>query len=112
MAHIRFWKRIKIFPGVYLNFGKKGMSISFGPRGFKYTVGTKGKRVSAGLPGTGLYYINQTSKKNQSHNILRPNASYSFISLSFVIKVILLFIDCQIINLSKGSLCLILGSLK
>ncbi len=51
-------------------------------------------------------------KKNQSHNNSRPNASYSFISLSFEIKVIFSFIACQIINLSKGSLCLILGSLK
>jgi hypothetical protein len=69
MAHIRFWKRIKIFPGVYLNIGKKGISISFGPRGVKYTVGTKGKRISAGIPGTGIYYVDQktkSKKKNQS----------------------------------------------
>ena len=63
MAHIRFWKRIKIFPGVYLNIGKKGISISFGPKGVKYTVGTKGTRFSAGIPGTGIYYVNQKNKK-------------------------------------------------
>lgn len=65
MAHIRFWKRIKIFPGVYLNIGKKGISFSFGPRGVKYTVGTKGKRFSAGIPGTGIYYVNQKNKKKK-----------------------------------------------
>lgn len=69
MGHIRFWKRFKIFPGVYLNIGKKGISFSFGPRGAKYTVGTKGQRFSAGLPGTGLYYVEQKSKsKNKKSN--------------------------------------------
>lgn len=62
MAHIRFWKRIKIFPGVYLNIGKGSISISFGPKGVKYTIGTKGKRFSAGIPGTGIYYVDQKSK--------------------------------------------------
>lgn len=65
MAHIRFWKRIRIFPGIYLNIGKKGISISFGPRGIKYTVGTKGKRFSAGIPGTGIYYVNKKNMKKK-----------------------------------------------
>ena len=64
MGHIRFWRRIKIFPGVYLNIGKNGISFSFGPSGIKYTKGTKGERVSVGLPGTGLYYVE--NKKNKS----------------------------------------------
>ena len=52
----RFFKRIKILPGVYINVGKSGPSLSLGPRGIKTTVGRKGIRQSFGLPGTGLSY--------------------------------------------------------
>jgi len=47
---LRFWKRIKIFPGVYINISKSGISFSFGPRGIKYTAG-KQKRVTVGVSG-------------------------------------------------------------
>ncbi len=52
----RFWKRIKIAPGVTLNLSKSGGSLSFGPRGAKFTVGSRGKRATMGIPGTGLFY--------------------------------------------------------
>ncbi|MBW2306393.1 MAG: DUF4236 domain-containing protein [Deltaproteobacteria bacterium] len=52
----RFWRRIKIVPGVTLNLSKSGGSISFGPRGAKFTVGSRGKRATVGIPGTGLFY--------------------------------------------------------
>ena len=38
----RFWRRMKILPGVTLNISKSGASLSFGVRGAKYTVGPKG----------------------------------------------------------------------
>ncbi|MFA6810365.1 MAG: DUF4236 domain-containing protein, partial [Desulfoplanes sp.] len=52
----RFWRRIKIAPGVTLNLSKSGGSLSFGPRGAKFTVGSRGKRATVGIPGTGLFY--------------------------------------------------------
>lgn len=52
----RFWRRIRIAPGVTLNLSKSTASLSFGPRGAKYTVSPRGNRVTAGLPGTGLFY--------------------------------------------------------
>lgn len=68
MGHIRFWRRIKIFPGIYLNIGKNGISFSFGPKGIKYTKGTSGERISVGLPGTGIYYVDQKKKNNKATN--------------------------------------------
>ncbi len=56
---IRFFRRVRIAPGVSLNLSKSGGSVSLGPRGAKLTVGPRGKRVSAGLPGTGIYYTKQ-----------------------------------------------------
>ncbi len=57
----RFWRRIRIAPGVTLNLSKSGGSLSFGPRGAKFTVGPRGKRVTVGLPGTGLFYTTKLS---------------------------------------------------
>lgn len=52
----RFWKRVRIAPGVTLNLSKSGGSLSFGSRGARFTVGPRGKRVTLGIPGTGLFY--------------------------------------------------------
>jgi tetratricopeptide (TPR) repeat protein len=52
----RFWRRIRIAPGVTLNLSKSSASLSLGPRGAKYTISPHGNRVTAGLPGTGLFY--------------------------------------------------------
>ena len=52
----RFFRRMKIAPGVTLNFSKSGISTSFGVRGAKVTVGPRGVRRTVGLPGTGLFY--------------------------------------------------------
>ena len=52
----RFFRRMKIAPGVTLNLSKSGPSFSFGPRGAKYTVGSRGTRKTVGIPGTGLFY--------------------------------------------------------
>ena len=62
----RFWRRMKILPGVTLNISKSGASLSFGVRGAKYTVGPKGTRTTFGIPGTGLFYTKTHAKKKQS----------------------------------------------
>jgi hypothetical protein len=54
---LRFQKRIKIFPGVYINLSKSGVSASLGGRGATVNVGSTGRRmVTLGIPGTGLSY--------------------------------------------------------
>lgn len=60
----RFWRRIKIAPGLTLNLSKSGGSLSLGPRGAKVTVGPRGQRATVGIPGTGLFYT--TSLKGGS----------------------------------------------
>ena len=52
----RFFRRIRLAPGLSLNLSKSGASVSLGPRGAKLTLGSKGVRKTLGLPGTGLYY--------------------------------------------------------
>ena len=51
----RFYRSLKLLPGVRLNFGKRGIGISAGVRGLHVGVDSRGKGyTSAGIPGTGL----------------------------------------------------------
>jgi hypothetical protein len=52
----RFSKRIKILPGINLNFSTRGISMSAGVRGARVNFGPRGVYATAGLPGTGISY--------------------------------------------------------
>lgn len=68
---VRVNKRIKIFPGVYLNITKSGPSLSIGPQGAKINIGPNGAKVNAGIPGTGVSYnkkIGGSSKTKKGKN--------------------------------------------
>ena len=76
----RFWRRIKITPGVTLNLSRSGGSLSFGPRGAKFTVGSRRKRATMGIPGTGLFYTTPITgekggKKRSAYSTATPTAS-------------------------------------
>lgn len=76
----RFWRRIKIAPGVTLNLSKSSGSLSFGPRGAKFTVGSRGKRATMGIPGTGLFYTTpltggKSRKRRSSYSAAPPTVS-------------------------------------
>jgi hypothetical protein len=49
-------RSIRIFPGLRLNIGKRGISTTIGGRGAHVTVGHGQVRETVGLPGTGLSY--------------------------------------------------------
>ena len=54
---LRFRKRIKIMPGVYLNLGKTGVSTSRGGPGATINLKPGRKpRATVGIPGTGISY--------------------------------------------------------
>jgi hypothetical protein len=52
----RFQRRVRVFPGVRLNFSRTGISASLGVPGASVTVGPRGSHVSLGIAGTGLSY--------------------------------------------------------
>ncbi|WP_075686531.1 DUF4236 domain-containing protein [Serratia marcescens] len=58
---IRFRKRIRIAPGVYINIGKKGISTSIGARGASVNIGKRGVNGTVGIPGSGLSYTTKLS---------------------------------------------------
>lgn len=54
---LRFQKRLRLAPGLFLNLSKRGVSLSFGRPGATVNVGGKGgPRATVGLPGTGVSY--------------------------------------------------------
>lgn len=71
----RFYRRVKIAPGITLNFSKTGVSTSFGPRGAKVTVGRNGIRKTVGIPGTGMYYTDYSPWKKSAEPSPRPTGS-------------------------------------
>src|ERR1700735_5101682 len=64
---LRFFRRVRIIPGLRMNLSRSGVSLSVGRKGMWYTVGPRGQRATLGLPGTGLLlnerYPNQPSTK-------------------------------------------------
>ncbi len=53
---LRFQKRIRILPGLWLNLSKTGISFSLGGNGATMNVGTRSRTFTLGIPGTGLSY--------------------------------------------------------
>jgi len=60
----RFWRRVRLAPGITLNLSKSTASLSFGPPGAKYTISPRGNRATAGIPGTGLFYTVHDRKRS------------------------------------------------
>lgn len=60
----RFFKRVRLFPGLWLNLSRRGVSVSAGARGLRATVGKRGTRVTTGLPGTGLSMSHTVGRKS------------------------------------------------
>lgn len=76
---IGFRKRVKIAPGVNLNFSRKGVSATIGAKGASVNIGKNGVYANASIPGTGIYARNKivggrSSSRNmkEASNDLQP----------------------------------------
>jgi hypothetical protein len=67
-------KRIKIIPGVHLNFSKSGITTSIGIKGASMTFGKSGTYLNTGIPGTGIHNRQKLSKSDTKNTtpILEP----------------------------------------
>jgi len=84
----RFWRRVRIAPGVTLNLSKSGGSLSFGVRGAHFTVGPHGKRVTAGIPGTGLFYTNTLPNGSKHSGASTSSGSDNRLTMGFFKRLI------------------------
>lgn len=57
----RFRKRIKLFPGVWFNLSKSGISTSVGVKGVTVNLKDGKTMTTTSLPGTGLSYRETTT---------------------------------------------------
>ncbi|HXY91844.1 MAG TPA: DUF4236 domain-containing protein [Acidimicrobiia bacterium] len=64
---LRFFRRVKLAPGVHMNLSRPGPSFSFGMRGAQVTVGSRDVRRTVGLPGTGLFYTSTSGTHTGTH---------------------------------------------
>jgi hypothetical protein len=64
---MRFRRKAKLFPGVYLNFSKTGISTTIGVPGASINIGKKGTYLNTGIPGTGLYDRKRIGGQNNQY---------------------------------------------
>jgi hypothetical protein len=67
MGSLRFFRRVKVLPGLTLNLSKSGPSVSMGVRGAHMTFGRSGARRTVGIPGTGIFYTSRTGNHTGVH---------------------------------------------
>ena len=65
MVYIRFWRRIRLLPKVFLNVSKTGISLTVASRVLNITFGRKGIRFTTGLRGTGLSFTEYKKYKDK-----------------------------------------------
>ncbi|MBQ9335515.1 MAG: DUF4236 domain-containing protein [Alphaproteobacteria bacterium] len=82
---IRYRKRVKVAPGVYVNLSKSGASttVKVG-NGMSLNMGQNGTYLNSGIPGTGIYSrerIGATSKVNEpaTNNNVTSGSSIAYI---------------------------------
>ncbi len=64
-----FRRRLKIIPGVHLNFSKSGISTSIGFGGASLTLGKSGTYMNTRIPGLGIY---NRQKISGDHSLPTP----------------------------------------
>lgn len=64
---MKFRKRVKLFPGVTLNFSKTGISTTVGVPGASVNFNRQGTFLNTGLPGTGIYDRKRIGGKRKSN---------------------------------------------
>ena len=63
-----FYRRLRIAPGLSVNFSRSGPSLSLGRRGAHITIGRRGVTKTIGLPGTGLFFTSRSGFHTGYHS--------------------------------------------
>lgn len=95
---LRFRKRIKLFPGVWLNLSKSGVSTSIGGKGL--TVNLKGgkTKTTVSIPGTGLSY-SETSTRNHDDPVHQVSSIGDPAPTSATVPAVVLLVIVAVIAL-------------
>jgi hypothetical protein len=69
----RFHRSLRLFPGIRLNFGKRGLSVSAGAPGATINFSKNGTMLTVGVPGTGLSFRQQLNHTPDIHALDPPS---------------------------------------
>jgi len=70
----RFFRRVRIAPGLTINLSKSRPSLSVGGRGAHVTLGgSRGRRTTVGVPGTGLFWTSVHRQATPRRTIAGPS---------------------------------------
>jgi hypothetical protein len=90
---LRFRKRVKVFPGFYVNLSGSGISTTVGVKGASINFSSKGTYLNTGIPGTGLYSREKigggrqgSSSSHGSSGSFVPSPSGSMSAISEVLE--------------------------
>src|SRR5207249_11878548 len=89
----RFYRRVRLFPGVSVNLSRSGPSLSVGVRGAHVTVGRRGVTRTVGVPGTGLFWTSRTGTQTGVHSATPPadvSPAPAGVSLMLAVVVVVL----------------------
>src|SRR5262249_51522035 len=90
---LRFRKRIKIFPGVHINIGSRGISgMSIGRRGASVSVNRSGTYLNTGMPGTGLSNRQKLSNRHSFANLLDLVFAVAFLAGLIILGIAVLML--------------------
>ena len=104
----KFFRRMRIAPGVYVNFGKTGTSVSVGPKGAKVTIGKRGVKSSVGIPGTGIRYetpyrrFQKCAHRGGGGVMANTDENNGWFCMSGLLSMILTFIAVFAYNMYSG----------
>lgn len=70
---MKFRKRVKVFPGFYLNFSNAGVSSTIGVKGASINFSKKGTYLNTGIPGTGFYNRQKIGGESNPINSIKNN---------------------------------------
>lgn len=94
---LKFRKRVKMAPGVYLNIGKKGVSTTIGPKGFSVNASKKGVYLNTSIPNTGISsrtkLLDGTSQNSQTQPMQERQIRHQNSAKSSLLEWILWFIS-------------------
>ena len=65
----RFRKRLKLFPGVWINLSKRGGSLSVGGHGLTTNISRRGVRETISAPGIGISYQARSVRLGHSRKV-------------------------------------------
>lgn len=86
----RYRKRVKLFPGVWFNLSKGGVSTSVGGKSLTVNLKSSKVKTTASIPGTGISY--SETADTQAHQATTPDLAPARAGIPVWVWLLLFFV--------------------